>query len=154
MLNNIFVPAPVASPHVQLPTDALGALAHSSGAVVASASFRDDSRVDALSIIPDVQLEQTSAIPDIRFDIASLCVAEGISYRFTSNRVDIVPQRFCSNSRLKAYSDVTTRSVIAGEPLRQGARAELDGSGAERAPSTEDAARCTIHGRCPPKPTA
>ena len=117
-------------------------------------SGRYDSRVDALSIIPDAQLEQTSAIPDIRFDIASLCVAESISYRLTSNRVDFVPQRFRSNSRLKAYSDVTTRPVIAGGPLRQGARAELDGSAAERAPSTENAARYTIHGLLPPKPMA
>jgi len=76
MLNSISVPAPVASPHVQLPTDALGALAHAGGPVAASASFRYDSRVDALSIVPDAQREQTSAIPDIRFDIASRCVAE------------------------------------------------------------------------------
>jgi len=48
------------SPHVQLPTDALGALAHSKHTVVAGASFCYDSRIDALSVISDAQPKQTS----------------------------------------------------------------------------------------------
>jgi hypothetical protein len=58
---------------------------------VAGTSFRYDSGIDALSVIPDAQLEQTIAIPDIRFNIVRLCVAESISYRLTSDRVDFVP---------------------------------------------------------------
>ena len=74
MLNSISVPAPVASPHVQLFTDALGALAPSD-AVVAT----------------DAQPEQTP-LSLISAEIASLCMAESTSYRGTSKRVDFVPQ--------------------------------------------------------------
>jgi hypothetical protein len=59
---------------------------------VAFASFRHNSRIDALSIIPNAQLERASAIPDIRFDIARLCVAERISYGLAGNRIDLVAQ--------------------------------------------------------------
>jgi hypothetical protein len=45
---------------------------------VAGASFCYDARIDALSIIPDAQLEQTCAIPDFGFDMVSICVAESV----------------------------------------------------------------------------
>jgi len=59
---------------------------------VAGASFLRDCRIDALSIVPDAQLEQTCVIRDLRFDIVRLCVAESISHGLTRNRVDLVPQ--------------------------------------------------------------
>ena len=59
---------------------------------MAGAAFCHNSRVDALSIVPDAQPKQPFAIPYVRFDIARLCMAESISYRLTSNSVDFVPQ--------------------------------------------------------------
>ena len=59
---------------------------------MAGASFCYDSRIDAVPIISDAQLERISVIRDVRFDIARLCVAESISYRLTSYRIDLVPQ--------------------------------------------------------------
>jgi hypothetical protein len=53
---------------------------------MAGTAFCYDSRIDALSIIPDPQLKRTSAIRDIYFYIARLCVAESILCVLTSNR--------------------------------------------------------------------
>src|SRR5579871_3974648 len=80
-------------PNIQRPANASGPLTHSRYTVVACASFfRYDFRIDALSIIPDVQLEQASAISDIHFDIARLRVVKSIPHRLTGNREDLVPQ--------------------------------------------------------------
>src|ERR1700676_933433 len=91
MLNSISVPAPVAVHTSSFPPMRL-ARSHSRHTVVAGASFRYDSRIDALSIIPDAQPKQTSAVGNVSFYIARLCVAESISYRLTSNSVNVVPQ--------------------------------------------------------------
>src|SRR5271157_5831358 len=67
------------TPNMQLPADPLGPLAHPRQAVVASAPFIRDSRVDAASIIPDTHPQQLFAIRDFRLDPVRLRVAEGVA---------------------------------------------------------------------------
>jgi hypothetical protein len=68
------------------------AFVHSGQAMVPlAASFTQNLRIDALSIVPDPHSKLPSVVLDLHFDPPRLCVLERIAQRFDGDPIDFVP---------------------------------------------------------------
>src|SRR5438876_3774952 len=93
------------APHLELPPNLLGALAHAWQSPVSIASRFEELRINALAIIPDTQPKKTFAVCDLRFDFTCLRMAERIAQRLARNAVNVVPEDGMQVARCALYGN-------------------------------------------------
>src|SRR5262249_9393201 len=107
------------TPHVEMPADDFGALAHAGQSEMSLALVFENLRIDSLAVVAHAHLQLRVVVPNFDFDVTRVRVAKRIAQRLAGDAVDVVAEDRMQRPRRALDGDVDDgRVCVAGRGLR------------------------------------